>query len=142
YGLARLMMTPNKLAERTEQFKANRPVEDRILIDLEAYWKTSTLFPQYEGGFETYRAKTGSTAKDWSEVHLSQTPPGLSNAVTRTNWETYVRERVPFSCLQINAAAAPAFREYLQHTYATNLTQLNKSYATSYQSFEEIPLLA
>src|ERR1051326_7830137 len=134
------MNAPNRLVDRTCQFQKTRPVDEWIIFDVEAYWKTSTLFAKYERKIEKYREKTGSKAKDWSEVHLAKVSLDASNATVRADWETFVRQKAPLAMLRVSDSALPVYHDSLRRTYANDLPRLNKAYATNYGSFDEVPI--
>ena len=113
FGLSRAMNTPNRITDRTYRFQATCPVEEWILLDVEAYWKTSTLFARYQRRIEKYREQTGSKAKDWSGVHLRQVVPDPLNAAERADWETFVRQKAPLAFLHVDESAAPLFHDVL-----------------------------
>lgn len=140
FSMSRALNPPSRIVERSKQYQQTRPVDEWILFDVEPYWKTSSLFAKYERKIETYRKRTGSNAKDWSEVHLTPLPPAATHPLVREDWETFVRQKAPLAFLRVDASAAKLFHDYIRHTYGDDLQRLNKTYGTQYRAFEEIPL--
>ena len=133
---ARGLERPGRALDLTDQFKGRCAPEDLILMDLESLWRVGTIFPKYREGLAQYRKQVDPRLRDWSELHLPAQAP--SRGAFRADWEAFVRQKVPLAFLKVNESVAPAYRAWLRDLHGSDLVRLNKSYATTYRSFDEV----
>jgi len=95
---------------------------------------------RYEASIDKLNKSWGTKLKSFSEARLAPTPPTHPNQ--RKDWETFVREMMPFRYMKVAPGAEPVFRAYLKQRYGGRIAELNRRYDASYASFEAISLPA
>jgi ABC-type glycerol-3-phosphate transport system permease component len=130
------------LHELFREFKATRPLNERVYFSLEGYFRYVFLAARYGRDIADYNASHGTDYTDWSQVHLSRRTPGptASTARERQDWEEFVRSIANLYWIRVDDTAADGYRTFLQVKHGT-LEALNRNYGSRYASWEEIPLI-
>ena len=130
---------PDPLRTAFGAFAAARPIEDRIVENIDGhYWQF--LARRYSEDVAVYNREHGTHLASYDDVFLERRVP--SQARQREDWEEYVRELLPLRFIRLEASLGPAFREYLGGKVYANIGELNARYGTSYPSFGEVPMPA
>ena len=130
---------PDPLRTAFDAFAAARPIEDRIVDNIDGqYWQF--LARRYSEDIAVYNREHGTHLASYDDVFLERRVP--SQARQREDWEEYVRELLPLRFIRLEASLGPAFREYLGGKVYANIAELNARYGTSYPSFGEVPMPA
>ena len=130
---------PDPLRTAFGAFAAARPIEDRIVENIDGhYWQF--LARRYSEDIAVYNREHGTHLASYDDVFLERRVP--SQARQREDWEEYVRELLPLRFIRLEASLGPAFREYLGGKVYANIGELNARYGTSYPSFGEVPMPA
>ncbi len=90
-----------------------------------------------EPDLKTLNRAWGTAYKSYDDVRLSAKPEG--NAAERKDWETFLRDILPFRDIQVNPSAQSAYAAFLQKQYKT-LGHYNKDNHTQVASFAAVPL--
>ncbi|MCX5670479.1 MAG: ABC transporter permease subunit, partial [Planctomycetota bacterium] len=128
---------PDPLRTAFGAFAAARPIEDRIVENIDGhYWQF--LARRYSEDVAVYNREHGTHLASYDDVFLERRVP--AQARQREDWEEYVRELLPLRFIRLEASLGPAFREYLGGKVYANIGELNARYGTSYPSFGEVPM--
>lgn len=128
---------PDPLRTAFGAFAAARPIEDRIVENIDGhYWQF--LARRYSEDIAVYNREHGTHLASYDDVFLERRVP--AQARQREDWEEYVRELLPLRFIRLEASLGPAFREYLGGKVYANIGELNARYGTSYPSFGEVPM--
>jgi len=123
-----------------QAFAQTRPIEDRIILDLDGlYWKTF-LAPQYSSSIEAYNQAHGTNYAGYREVLL--TPRAPQNALERQDWEEYVRNELRLDCIRLDSGLAEAYRTFLAAQVYDSIEAYNAKCAAACKSFAEVPFPA
>nr|MDQ2687401.1 hypothetical protein [Armatimonadota bacterium] len=80
----------------------------------------------------------GTNYKGFGEIALSERSEG--NAARRKDWETFVRTKLPFRDIVVNATARVAYQAFLQGRYKKDISAFNKAQNAQLTSFAQIAL--
>lgn len=80
----------------------------------------------------------GTAYKNYGDIRLPARPTG--NAAQRRDWETFVRARMPFRDVPLDATALPAYQAFLRQRYKGRIGDLNAKYGTHLAAFGRIAL--
>lgn len=122
---------------RMIEFAMKQPSEDLNYFSLDAYFVEQTLRPKYAGGIRQMNETLGTNFRSWPEVTLSRHVP---NDPLREHWIFFVKNRLNLQFITVSDVALPTYREFLKNLYK-DIALLNKRYKTSYESFDQVPLL-
>lgn len=89
------------------------------------------------GGDIQKAARVWGPHRSFDRIALPPAPP--SDPAQRRDWETFVREKLPFRYLAPLPAAVGPYRAFLKGRYQT-IARLNAAYGTDYADFNAIPL--
>jgi multiple sugar transport system permease protein len=126
---------PDPLRRAMAEFAAARPVEDRIMENIDGqYWQF--LVRRYSDDINVYNREHGTRLASYDEVFLDRRAPDLPRQ--RADWEEYVREILPLRFIRLDPGLAGAFREHLAEKVYAGIGELNARYGTSYAVFSEV----
>ena len=135
----RLPAPPDPLRAAAGEFADTRPVEDRVIENIDGlYWQF--LARRYTEDIAIYNREHGTSLASYDDVFLERRVP--AQARQREDWEEYVREVLPLRFIRLDPALAPAFRDYLARRVYANIGELNTRYAAAYGSFADVPMPA
>ncbi|MBT3381000.1 MAG: ABC transporter permease subunit [Lentisphaerae bacterium] len=142
YLLRRNKPTMRPLDDAFRTFKAGQPLALRYYFSPEGFYKAMFLKMKYGKEIDGFNETHGTAYTSWDEVHLDRRyPTGAGRTDTeREDWEAFVRTIVNLFWVRADAAAAPAYRRFLQTKYGT-IPSLNKNYGTTYVSFDDVRLI-
>jgi ABC-type glycerol-3-phosphate transport system permease component len=120
------------------EFKAKAPHADWMPVNLDGDFFDTLLHSQW-GDIAQYNTAHGTTFTDYRQVLLSPIPPTEPRA--RADWETYVREQLNLSFIQVDSSALPAFQAFIARTYDSRIADLNHAWGTNLVDFNAIPFL-
>jgi len=133
----RLPAPPDPLRTAAGEFAAARPVEDRVIENIDGlYWQF--LARRYTDDISIYNREHGTHLAGYDDVFLERRVP--AQARQREDWEEYVREILPLRFIRLDAALAPEFRDYLAGQVYANIGELNARYGTSWASPADVPM--
>jgi len=117
------------------RFKQGLLARYRIPVGMDGTWWT-WLGSQYGNELKTISARHGLAYASAADVHLAERLPATPNLAE--DWVRYVRREIPFHYLELDPAAAPAFRRALQQRYGT-ADGLNRAYKSGYADWSQVP---
>jgi len=118
------------------EFAVRQPLGNRTYLSVEGFFRYY-LRAQYARDIRKYNAAHATAYSSWHALHLSpRRPPGKAGG----EWEYFVRNLLSPLWLRVDAAAVPAYRRFLAAKYE-NIQTLNTRYATTYASFDDVPLV-
>lgn len=117
-------------------FADTRPVEDRIIPNLDANFWRGYLMPRYTH-LAGYNRAHGTQHESERDIWLTRRAP--ADGLARKDWEEYVRNELPLTYIRLDAALADNFRRFLAEQRHADIATLNKLYKTDYRSFAEVP---
>jgi multiple sugar transport system permease protein len=120
-----------------DEFSSKRPIEDRVIINVDGNYLNSFVIPTYTKDIGEYNRLHGTSWKNYREVWLTRRAP--PTGLVREDWEKFVREQLALDCIHINAKAEETFRHFIEKRYG-DIAQYNSKLKTQYQSFQKIPL--
>ena len=119
------------------EFARTRPVEDRIILNLDALFTRAYLIPKYSSYIDEYNRTHGSHYSNYQEVFLTtQVPEG---GLAREDWEKYVREEIRLDCLRLAPSLAAAYRRFLEDERYQDIAEFNEKNGARCFSFAQIP---
>lgn len=80
----------------------------------------------------------GGKGSAWTDIALPARPGG--NTAQRKDWETFVRTKLPFRQVRMEASAQSAYDAFLAARYKNDIAALNARQKTAWASFANIPL--
>ncbi|MCX7014142.1 MAG: carbohydrate ABC transporter permease [Candidatus Sumerlaeota bacterium] len=117
------------------EFAESRPIEDRMILNLDGrYWKTF-LVPRYSSSIDTYNEKHQTRYADYQEIHLARQAP--ENELERRDWEEFVRGEMRLDCIRLDLSLADAYRAALSRQYS-DIASYNDKHGASHRSFDDI----
>lgn len=129
---------PDALRTAFNEFAAERPVEDRILPNLDQLFRIF-LMGRYSPDIAAYNASHGTRHEGYEQVFLDSRVP--RQPPQREDWETFVRDVLHVRFVHLDKALEPGYRQHLAKLHA-DIGQLNRRYGTAYASFDEVPMPA
>jgi multiple sugar transport system permease protein len=119
-------------------WKATLPEQMLSVYAVEGLWAKYLAedVPAYKAEIAKASAVWGPAAS-FREIPLPPAPP--ADAKQRADWEGFVRRKLPFRYVVVDARAAAPWRAFLRKKHAS-LSELNERYAAAYPTFEAIPL--
>jgi ABC-type glycerol-3-phosphate transport system permease component len=130
------------LADVVRRFQARQPQGNRYYFSVEGFFRYQFCQTQYTRDIAEYNRQHGTRYRGYDEVHLDRrlpAGPGRTD-LERKDWEEVVRTILNLYWIRADAEAAPVYRRFLEAKYR-DLATLNRSYRTSYTSFDEVPLI-
>jgi multiple sugar transport system permease protein len=118
-------------------FTKTRPVEDKIIPNLDGEYWMLFLAPSYSRDIEEYNKTHGTNYDSYNQVLLTRYVP--ENKKQREDWEVYIRTMLGLDHLRLDPRLGDTYREFLQREKYASIDELNSSYKTNYASFEDIP---
>jgi ABC-type glycerol-3-phosphate transport system permease component len=85
-------------------------------------------------------AAWGTSYTSYDQVHLAATVPQAQKQ--RADWESYVRNNLPFRYMSVDARAVDSYRAFLLQRYSGSTAELNARHETKYTSASDIRLPA
>lgn len=129
---------PDALRAAFEEFAATRPVEDRILYNLDQLFRIF-LMGRYSPDIAAYNATHGTRHAGYEQVFLDSRAPRLPGQ--RQDWETFVRDVIHMRFLRLDIALEPNYRRHLAALHS-DIATVNRRYGAAYASFDEVPMPA
>jgi len=117
-------------------WKARLPEEWLLVVGAEPLFAKFLKEEVYQGDLQK-AAKVWGPRRSFDEIALPPAPP--SDPARRRDWETFVREQLPFRYLAPTPEAAGPYRAFLKGRYKT-IAKLNAAYGAQYADFSAIPL--
>jgi ABC-type glycerol-3-phosphate transport system permease component len=122
-----------------QAFKEEQPAARRYYFSPEGFFRTAYLQAQYGRDIGGYNAAHGTRCAAWEDVHLDRRCPGPERGPReRQDWERFVRDVLNLLWIRADAAAAPAYRQFLRAKYGS-LERLNRRRGTAWTTFDEVP---
>jgi len=121
-------------------FINKRPWEDMIFWSPDAVFVETVLKVKYTPDIRRMNKRLGTTFRSWREVCLSRHCPAPGDPL-RDDWLLFVREKLNMRQIEVLDVAVGYYRTYLRRKYADDIGLLNKRYGTTYQSFDDVPLV-
>jgi multiple sugar transport system permease protein len=124
-----------------EEFSKTRPVDERILPNLDArFWK-NYLVPNYTNRIAEYNKKHGTSHKSYNEVFLTTKAPPPEQKLQRADWEEFVRndDSLKLVFIRISPRVQGGYQRHLKNVY-DEIGAYNKKFGTTYASFDDIPI--
>jgi ABC-type glycerol-3-phosphate transport system permease component len=120
------------------QWKASLPAELTPVVSVDGLFAKFLKedAPAYHGDWRL-AAKVWPLRHGFDDVMLAAAPP--PDAAQRSDWEAFVRTKMPLRYLRPLPGMADLYRAYLSAHYPA-ISALNKTYGTSWASFRAVPL--
>jgi ABC-type glycerol-3-phosphate transport system permease component len=128
---------PDPLQKAFDAFARTRPVEDRVLPNLDGEFRLF-LVRGYTPDIAAYNRQHGTSHRSYRDVFLAEHVPPAGRQ--REDWDEYVREAVPLHFVHLDPSLAGSFRRYLAGEVYRDVGELNAKYGTKHRSFDEVPL--
>jgi multiple sugar transport system permease protein len=116
-------------------FKMSRPVEDRIIFNLDGIFWWTCLIPKYTSDIREYNRLHGTHFQSYDDVYL--TPRAPKNVLARQDWEEFVRYELNLNFIRLDHSLAPAWHKFLVNHYHS-IDKLNIRFNTKYDSFDKV----
>jgi ABC-type glycerol-3-phosphate transport system permease component len=121
------------------EFKSGRSCPGVYHFSPEGYFKRQFLKAAYSKDIAEYNRAHGTSYASYREVQLSRrVPEGTPRE--QEDWERFVRENLNLLWVRADAAARPAYEQFLRAKYR-EIDVLNRNYGTDYASFGDVPLV-
>jgi multiple sugar transport system permease protein len=133
----RFMNTDVPIVRAFNEFGASRPIEDRVIINVDGKYRKGFLIPKY-ADITAYNRSHGTAYKSYDEIYLPRRVP-IESGLVRDDWEKFVRELIALDCLRLDPKAAEPFRKFIQSRYAS-IAQFNAKFKTSFPAFDDLTL--
>ena len=118
-------------------FANTRPVQDRIIPNLDGeYWR-NFLTPRYTSEIEQYNRGHDTHYASYQEIFLPNRAPAAG--LPRKDWEEFVRKDLKLEFIRLDPSLAGPYRQFLSQGVYRDIDELNRRYQTSFRSFGEIP---
>jgi ABC-type glycerol-3-phosphate transport system permease component len=118
-------------------FARTRPIQDRIIPNLDGeYWR-NFLEPRYTSDIAQYNHSHGTQYASYRDIFLPTRAPAAG--LPRKDWEEYVRKDLKLEFLRLDSSLAGSYRRFLSQSVYSSIDELNRRYRTAYRSFDEIP---
>ncbi len=124
-------------AQDWKVFQATLPPNYFIIVGADPLYQTWLKEEAYSD-LDALNKAWATNAKDYSGFMLPAHPAG--NAAERTDWETFVRTKLPFRDIAVNSSALPAYQAFLQGRYKGSIADYNRKYGTQAASFASLRL--
>jgi len=120
------------------EFKENLDSRYTYPVSGNGLW-WSFLKTKYDSDINKLNKKYNTNYKDFNEIKLSRVLPNTS---IKSEWEEFIREKIPFRFIRFTKEANDEYRRFLITKYKNNINLLNKIYQAGfkYKSFYEINL--
>jgi multiple sugar transport system permease protein len=140
YLLRREKPLARPLIKALAEFKSEVPLGLRYYFSLEEFFRKIYLPSEYGGDIAKYNRVHGADYSNYAEIELSRSYPAAARAVTRKDWEGFVRSVIGMQYVGVMPSALAAYRRFLKAKHGS-IELLNKNYGTDYKSFDDVPLL-
>ncbi|MCY2931491.1 MAG: ABC transporter permease subunit, partial [Planctomycetota bacterium] len=121
-------------------FKARQPRGMVYYFSPEGFYRRMFLQNKYTADIAWYNETHGTRWSSYDQVHLTRRLPE-GTRLEKEDWETFVRNSLNPLWIRADRAAAGAYRQYLRARYGA-VDVLNRNYATTYSSFDDVPPVA
>ncbi len=142
--VSRFPMRDGGLWTLFKPYRAERPYRDRIILNVDGHFWQRQLVPKYTHNIEEYNTAHGTDYKSYSEVWLSERVPDESQPITRKDWETYVRNVLPFAYIRLDESQARSYRQFLSERYENNIEKYAeyRPHLNGVTSFDDVEFYA
>jgi len=123
-----------------DAFKTTLPEACRYYVSLDGYYKRFYLKPLYGASIQDFNREHDTQYPSYDEIRFARIEAENSTAKEKEDWRQFVRTTLALQWIRVNASALPEYRQFLAAKHDTIAT-LNKYYATTYKSFDDIPLI-
>jgi len=140
-GLERRVKTGNRPFDTVlAEFARHQPLENRIVFNVEGFYKAGYLKNQFSRDIAAYNRVHGTTYTSWDDIHLERRlpDPDRCSQLERDDWERFVRGVLSLDWIRADASAVSGYRDYLRAKY-TDIAKFNHRSGSSFQGFEQVP---
>lgn len=129
----------NTFWDRFYEFKKETRKVDRYYFSVEGFYKTEFLKTQYSKKIEEYNRAHNTAYKSYDNIHLDRRyPEGTGRTqLEQKDWEDFVRTVINLLWVRVDDKPTAQYQNFLMAKY-DSIKSINKNYATSYKSKNEI----
>jgi multiple sugar transport system permease protein len=138
--MRRFKPTDLPLYKSIAEYAETVPIEHRYYSSVEGFYKWQYLKALYPS-IQDYNTAHKTKHIRYEDLRLPEKYSDISNAKEKQDWERFIRETVGTQWLRVDSNAITSYCAFLKLKYDNKISDLNKYYASSYKSFDEIPLL-
>lgn len=118
-------------------FAITRPVQDRMIPNLDgSYWR-GFLTPRYTSDIAGYNRVHNTHYANYQEILLPNRAP--ADEAQRKDWEEYVRVELKLGFVRLDPGLADAYRRFLVPNVYVTIDELNRRYDAHYRTIGEVP---
>jgi multiple sugar transport system permease protein len=128
---------PNPMRKALDELAAERPVEDRVVLNVDGGFR-QFLIRNYTPDIAEYNRTHGTSRGSYEDIFLAVRVPAAGKR--REDWEEYVREILSLQFVRLDASLAGNFRKYLAAEIYTDVAELNAKYGTKHATFDDVPM--
>ena len=119
-------------------FAQTRPIEDRVIFNLDGEFWHEQLKPNYTADIAEYNRAHNTTYASYHEVFL--TPKVPPEQLQRADWEEFVRDLMPLEFARLAESLTPRFQQFLAEKFEHNIDEYNANHRTDHTGFEQVSL--
>ncbi len=125
----------NKLTDEYQDFKKGLAYSERVYPSVDGHFLQNTVIQEVGSDISKINE---ALEKDYHSLNEFVLPRRKPEGNLAEYWDYYCKNLVNISQLAIDESQTPKYQEMLKEKYADSIDLLNKTYKSSYASFEEI----
>ena len=121
----------------TMDFAKTRPVEDRIVRNVDGDFRINLIIPKYGMRIAAYNTSHGTSHATYDDVLLPRHAP--REKTLREDWETFVRTMARLDLITVDPSASPVFTEYTEVRHG-DIATYNRVHGVTLTGFNEVKM--
>ena len=120
------------------EFKQGRPAHEFYLCDVDGFFRERFIYAKHGRDIDQYNQLHGTRHPSYDQVIVDNQVPPERAGLVRTEWLTFVREKLNGHFVRLDPRCADRYRSFLRGQYQDDISRLNWTYETTITTFEEI----